>query len=247
MLVGGVITTAVGLLLAVIALRQMLVANARRALLVATPTTPIASTRPGTLAEIEGMAGPSEQGLVVSPASGRQALWFQVEVWHMGGTPSVHYRAGDKREFWIQDRSGAYARILPERARVELPRVRYEPGQLGPVRGEDHTTYMPMSQGLLGWAMTVGGVSGDQIMVEERVIAPGERVLAQGLAERSPDGTLFLRSHREHELQLTTLGEHELVEVRRREGQLGLILLIVFSVVAAIGVVLAGVGWYVDL
>lgn len=108
-------------------------------------------------------------------------------------------------------------------------------------------TYVAIPPALRDWAIAVGGPHDDNLMVEEAVIAAGERVLAQGLAERSPDGTLFLRAHPEHELVLTTFGEPELVEVLRREAQLGLVLLMVFVVLTGLGIVLAAIGWYVDL
>lgn len=128
-LVGGIITTVVGVILAALALRQMVVANARRALLIATPTTPIATTPAGRFVEIRGTVGPSEQGLLVSPASGRHAVFYRGEVWNIASTPTRHESVTDRREFWLRDESGAHARILPDQARLELPMLRYVPGQ----------------------------------------------------------------------------------------------------------------------
>lgn len=247
MLVGGVITTVLGLLLGAIALWQMFSARAKHALLVATPTTPIASTPTGQVVEIEGMAGPSEQGFVVSPLSGRQALAYRVLVWHMGGTPSVSYRAEDRREFWLRDQSGAYARILPEKASLELPELRYVLDRSNAGSTDAHVTYVPISPAQREWAIAVGGPSGSELMVEEALIAPGDRVLAQGLSERAPDGSLFLRHHPGQELMLSTLGERALIDARERDRQLGLVLFLFFSFVALVGIVLAGIGWYADL
>ncbi|MBE7481675.1 MAG: hypothetical protein HS104_17055 [Polyangiaceae bacterium] len=241
MLVLGVILLGVGTPLAVIALLQLLRARKEHRLLVVTPTTPIASAAHGKLVELEGTVVPSEQGTSIAPASERPAVVFSTEIYDTAGTVSLEKTLQDRREFWLDDQLGSRARILPERGRVVVPITRYAPGHLGGDTLQGRYRLTQMSDEL--YARMRAEVGGDRpLLVEEQLIAPGERLLAVGLGERAADGTLVLRSSVAHELVLSTYSEPDLRRLTRSEGKLALVLTLVFLGVAASGFVLVVLG-----
>jgi hypothetical protein len=139
------------------------------------------------LAEIEGEVRPSEQGLLTAPCSGRPAVWARVVAYSASDETLVRVldeTAG--RAFFIDDGSGQTARILPDRAHVDL----------GPTRGllalkdleSRGTRSDDFSPGLRAFLRSRGR-SGDglrDVVVDEVRLEPGESVVAVGVVQRGP-------------------------------------------------------------
>jgi hypothetical protein len=242
----GVIAFVLGLVLAAIALRQLRRTRSQLRRIVATPTTPIAATPHGQVVEIEGTVAPSEQGVLVSPATGRQVVLFHVEVYDTAGTVSLERTVKDRREFWLTDASGGRARIVPAESTMYSNPTRYTYGQTDSFVLPSGTRCEPLSPDGHAWLAALTGKDARHLMIEEAVIVPGQRLLALGLGERHPDGTLFMRHHAGQDLVLSAFSEAELRQNRRREGRLALVLLLVFGVMCAVGASLVGFGVFVD-
>ncbi len=188
----GLLLIVLGIAGAWLAYRQMGRADSTHRVLVTTPTTAIAATPPGRVVEIQGTVVPSEQGVLVSPPSGREAVLYELEVLDASGSISTEHSAKHRREFWLRDSSGDHARILPEGCEPIVRMTRYTEGQTSPVALRDDTLYVPMTPQARGWARMVTGKEIRQLLVEERLIAPGDELFAMGFGERNQDGTLYL-------------------------------------------------------
>lgn len=241
LLITGVCLSVLFGLLSVIGFVQSHRAKAELALLAAIPTTAIASTAEHQQAEVSGEVVPSEQGLVVSPASGRQLVHFEVDVYDTAGsTASVEETAVAHREFWIRDAAGSYARILPDGAELVGVELRFASDYFGPRMRRENTVYAPMSASMEAWARSI--IDRRRLLVTERAIAPGETLLVQGVGERRPDGTLLFRAGPGRKFVLSTFAEHELASVRREHGKTGLLAATIFLGMTVIGVALTVAG-----
>ncbi len=245
MLIAALIVFLIALIGIPFALHQILIARADRRLLAATPTLPIARTPTGRMVEIEGEVVPGEQGFVVSPVSGRQAVLYRVDVYDTEGSVTHLYDAADLREFWLRDANGDHARILPAGARTEGAELRHSYGE----RVKELASglrYVPMTPGVAAWASGVTNRDATHLMVDERVIGLNDRLLVIGFAERTAEGMLFLRHSSERELCLSLLNEQQLLVLRERQRKGGWIALVVFVGLAGIAVLLAAIGWWFD-
>ena len=97
----------------------------RRARIIATPTSAIAQAPGNGPVEIKGKIVASEQGVIMAPFSGRQAVWVRVTVQEKRSTGRSSYWATvvketDGRPFMVDDNSGQQARVLPPGANVIL-------------------------------------------------------------------------------------------------------------------------------
>jgi len=97
----------------------------RRQRIIATPTSPIIQAPGNGLVEIKGRILPSEQGMIQTPFSGRQAVWCRVTVQELRSSGRNSYwhtllTEADGRVFMVDDGSGQLARVLPAGANVIL-------------------------------------------------------------------------------------------------------------------------------
>ena len=245
MLIAALIVFLIALIGIPFALHQILIARADRRLLTATPTLPIARTPAGRMVEIEGAVVPGEQGVVIAPASRRQAVLYRVDIYDTEGSMTHVYDAAEHREFWLRDANGDHARILPAGARTEGAELRHSCGE----RVKEVASalrYVPMTPAVAAWASAVTNHAATHLMVDERVIGSNDRLLVIGFAERTAEGTLFLRHSNERELCLSLLNEQQLLALRERQRKGGWIALAVFVGLAGIAVLLAAIGWWFD-
>ncbi len=161
-------------------------ARRRRKRLASVSRPSIRDALPG-LAEIQGQVRPSEQGLLTAPCSGRSAVWARVVAYSVSDETLVRVldqTAG--RAFFIDDGSGQTARILPDRAHVDL----------GPTRGllalkdleSRGTRYDDFSPGLRAFLRSRGRSEDGlrDVVVDEVLLQPGETVVAVGTVQRGP-------------------------------------------------------------
>lgn len=226
LLVFGTLAFGLGWVFLVSALLQSRRAKAIHRVLASTLPTPIASARPGRVVVIEGTVVPSEQGLVVTRVSGRHAVYHHVVIRRVSSKVDPCHTAHERRDFWIQDASGACARIAAPLPAVIVRHTRFTPsGRSPPGLMTPHPPeclgYQPFSPSVLSWLGQITTVD-ERLMAVEQVIAPGERVQVLGLARRAPDGTLFLTPAPKLDLLVSTLSAHELLETHRDEHGLAL-------------------------
>jgi hypothetical protein len=181
----------------------------------ATPMTLIAATAHGRLAAVSGIVIPSEQGVVVSPPSRREVVLYDVSVSAATGNESDHQEKVS-RDFWIRDESGGYARVLPNDAAVIVECIQHgawpgrSAGPPGWVREVDLTADAST------WARAKAGLGEQLPTISEHVIAPGDRLVVLGKAERDAgSGVVFFRAHRGDELLLSTASHAKLKELYR--------------------------------
>ncbi len=137
------------------------------------------------LAEIEGQVRPSEQGLLTAPCSGRPAVWARIVAYSVTNeTLDLVLDQTAGRAFFIDDGSGQTARILPDRAHVDLGPTR---GLLArkdlESRGTRHDDFSPR---LVAFLRSRGRNELSDIVVDEVRLEPGETVVAVGVVQRSP-------------------------------------------------------------
>lgn len=146
-----------------------------------TPQVPAAHAPNGALAEIVGVAMPSEQGLLRTP-SGRAALTYRLEVYRPGKHRTIVTVVRDRRPFYLDDGSGVRARVEPH---PDAPVIAgsHEYGLAGAnavvVIGGTPTTYGPITPELAAWMHQYAGNDGS-LRATEIVLAPGERIYALG-------------------------------------------------------------------
>ena len=154
----------------------------------AIPVLPIANAPSAGLVRIRGRVLPSEQGIGRAPLSGREVIWYQVELYeHMGsGTASFWQRVLRESvgcEFLVDDGSGQPARVRPGGATADFaqPLVAECGGSFGFLAQEDTAMLDAFlaARGLVGT-----GVLGFRrhLRCEEQVIVPGDVVCAMGQA-----------------------------------------------------------------
>lgn len=182
------------------------------------PTAPISQVPTGYAAQVCGQAVASEQGLVRCPTSGREALLYRIDISILTGPSGPHshgarsflpiHTARERHDFYVDDGTGR-ARIFPAEAFMVVPVVEYGRAITGVVLGGPPVEQRPLTPQLEQWAESQTALSGT-FKITEKLIAPGEPVLARGLAERDSSGGLFFRNHEpQHQLLLSTLGEPE--------------------------------------
>lgn len=235
-IVGAVLMTSM-LLFAAIPWRLAVSARAFERLLTRTPVTPVAHAVHGTVVALCGTVVPSEQGVVSSP-SGRSVVLYDATAF-LEKHKSLGKRVQREHEFWLQDETGAYARIIPNAARLLVRITRYRHQSASVVMRAD-IRCVPMSTEIHAWATASRGADAADLAVDELFIAPGDRVLALGFAERVADGTLLLRHHARVELFLSTLSVAEVKEDHQREARICSKIMLIFLGVSAIGALLLG-------
>lgn len=182
--------TAIALLVAVLgalsAAKSMKNVRRRRRILT-TPTTPIANAPGGALVEVKGRIVPSEQGLLRSPFSNRDAVWFRVTVEELRRrrrTAAWHTLVSeiDTRVFEIDDGSGQRARVEPARAEVLLH------AQSVATSGtfKDAPPELERFLATRGLASTSWLGFNKTMRFQEEVLAPGDSLYALGPARRDP-------------------------------------------------------------
>jgi hypothetical protein len=220
----------------------------RRKRILDTPTSPIAQAPGSGLVEIKGRVLPGDQGLVRTPFSERNVVWFRITVEELrsSGKSSTWVKVlseTDCKTFYVEDGSGQTARVVPSGANVILDKqdvarsgtFRDAPPQLEAFlqqRGLKSTSWLGFNKSM---------------RYEEETLSPGDPVYALGRAKREPgppvqtDGyrttptTRLLLEHgigEEEELILTNKTEEQLIS-RLRTG------FITGVVLAAIGGVLS--------
>jgi hypothetical protein len=89
----------------------------------ALPFSAIREARPGPQLKIEGRVVPSEQGVFVSPCTGREVVWTRVrmERWEREARAWILVTQIERgREFFVEDATGARARVRPRGAFVVI-------------------------------------------------------------------------------------------------------------------------------
>ena len=197
----------------------------RRQRIIATPTSPIAHAPGNALVEIKGRVLPSEQGVVQTPFSGRQAVWTRITVQELRSSGRNSYwhtvlTEADGRVFMVDDGSGQLARIMPAGANVMLDKQSIaSSGTFNDA--QPHLEAFLMSRGLKSTSFLGFNKS---MRYEEELISPGDPLYALGPSRREPgppvnDGyrmvpgsqlVLFTGMGAENELLLTNKTEQQL-------------------------------------
>lgn len=200
----------------------------------------LAAVRPGDVVATSGTVAPSEQGLVRSPASGREVVMYYIDVLDTAGdTTDIVHTTKDNREFFLRDAWGRQIRILPKGSTMTVTCTTY-----GTKQSDEHIDVngVPRREDLIGpellaWANSVAGLHDRTgLAVEESLIAAGDRLHVFGYADQAPDGTVQLRAHPEphRALFLSTFDKSGLTALHRRR-LLGLALALVFALTFVAG------------
>jgi hypothetical protein len=120
LIIGGILFV-IGLIVALTNIKNM----KRRGRIIRTPTSPVTQAPGNGPVEIKGRIVPGEQGVVLAPFSGRQGVWVKIGVSEYRSTGRSGYWATlvdetDFRPFFVDDGSGAMARVDPIGANVIL-------------------------------------------------------------------------------------------------------------------------------
>jgi hypothetical protein len=220
-IIGGI-----ALILGVIIILTQLKNVRRRRRIMATPTSPIAQAPGNGPVEVKGRIVPTEQGVVVAPFSGQQAVWVRITVQEY----RQHGRSGsyvtilnetDFRPFAVDDGSGQLARVMPQGAHMILEaRQVASSGTFNDA--SPHVAAFVASRGI----STTSWLGFNKSMrYTEEVLVPGDNLYALGPSRRDPgppvnDGyrmvpssqlVMFAGMGEEHELILTNKSEEQLV------------------------------------
>ena len=197
----------------------------RRQRIIATPTSPIVHAPGNQLVEIKGRVVPSEQGIVLTPFSGRHAVWTRITVQELRRSGRNSYwhtllTEMDGRMFMVDDGSGQLARVMPAGANVILDKVNIAAsGTFNDA--QPHLEAFLASRGLKSTSWLGFNKS---MRYEEELLAPGDPVYALGPSRREPgppvnDGyrmvpgsqlVMFVGIGPENELILTNKTEQQL-------------------------------------
>ena len=132
--------------------------------------------------KVLGRVLPSEQGVVQTPISGRQAVWYRLTVCSVHNS-RYSYREdtvlteADGRAFLLDDGSGQRARVFPRGANIDLD------SSIVAVGGTDCHYTTPQVEAFI---RTRGLTSSSILRFQEEVIAPGDPLFALGPARRNP-------------------------------------------------------------
>jgi hypothetical protein len=221
LLIIGFITLIVGVSITFTQLKNV----RRRRRILATPTSPIAQASGNGPVEIKGRIVPSEQGVLVAPFSGRQAVWVRVIIqeWRQHGRSGSYVTVvneTDARVFNVDDGSGQHARVVAEGAHMMLDAQQVA----------NSGTFKDASPHLLAFAASRGisttswlGLNKGMRFTEE-LLVPGDSLYALGPSRREAgppvsDGyrmgpgsqlVLFSGVGEEHELILTNKTEEQI-------------------------------------
>lgn len=219
---GFIVTGAIGMFIALPCLvvimilhfaRKGEVANYRAIL--ETPTIPIAQLRQPGFVELMGRCVAGDQGVLVSPLTGRRVLGYYIDIkGRYAGRNGPNWRTmreiRDRREFWLDDGSGRRAWITPHEARAILPQLRYG-GTNAIVIGGPPETVLPMTPQIDAWAR--GHVQDNRVLsVEAREIEEGAPLYALGWVFEH-DGVMVMREKPDCEMFISTLSESQLTEL----------------------------------
>jgi hypothetical protein len=251
LVIGGVL-----LLIGLIALIGNIKNLRRRTRIIQTPTSPIAQAPGNGPVEIKGRIAPSEQGVVLSPFSQRQAVWVRVLVqeWRNRGRSSYWatiINEVDARPFLVDDGSGQHARVLPAAANVILDTqnvassgaFKDTPPQLEAFlssRGLKSTSWLGFNK---------------RMRYEEQVLLPGDSLYAIGPSRRDAgppvnDGYRMAPSSQLVLYAVPKSGPGELILTNKTEEQLVKKLLWGFvagAVMSGVGFLLAAAGTIVQV
>jgi hypothetical protein len=159
----------------------------RRNRILNTPTSPIAQAQGNAQVEIKGKILPSEQGVVMAPFSGRHAVWCRVTVqeWQQRGRSGSFItivQEVDARHFMVDDGSGQYARVIPDRAHMILDEQQV--GKSGTFRDANpQIEAFLQSRGLK--TTNFLGLNKNMRYLEELLI-PNDNLYAIGASRRDP-------------------------------------------------------------
>ncbi len=152
--------------------------------------TPIAQLHQGGEGHIRGRVFPAEQGVLRSPFTGRDAVILRVSIYaspagHQRGIERLDNHAGDV-DFLVDDGSGRCLRVRPNGALLL-----FESKALFDGRGFDDATPAPDMAAHIAARLDSQDQRrlGNRLRVEERILAPGEEVIAIGRVAAYPDPT----------------------------------------------------------
>ena len=157
----------------------------RRQRIIATPTSPIAQAPGNGPVEIKGRVGPSEQGLLLTPFSGRHAVWCRVTVQELRSSGRRSYwhtvlTEVDCRPFMVDDGSGQLGRVIPMGANVMLDK--HNVAQSGTFNdARPHLEGFLQSRGLKSTSWLGFNKS---MRYEEEILAPNDAIYALGPSRR---------------------------------------------------------------
>ena len=198
----------------------------RRKRIKQTPTCPVSRAPGGSRVEIYGQLTASEQGLIVAPFSGRQAVYIRVVVDEYRQQGKHGYWAtivneSDARDFFVDDGSGEPARVYVQGASFELN------AQLVAKSGTFSNAPQHLEQFLKSRGKASTGIFGfnKSMRYSEEVLVPGDSLYALGPSRRdagpstgsafrtsqSSQLALFAHQGEENELLLTNLSEAQLL------------------------------------
>ncbi|NOU33125.1 MAG: hypothetical protein HOO96_34940 [Polyangiaceae bacterium] len=181
LLIIGSILLLIGIIVTLVNLKNV----RRRKRILGTPTSPIAQAPGQGPVEVKGRIVPSEQGLLQTPFSGRQAVWCRIIVQEY----RQHGRSGsyvtilnevDCRHFMVDDGSGQQARILPQGAHMIL-----EAQQVA--SSGTFNDASPHLQGFLqsrGLSTTSWLGFNKSMRYSEEILSPGDNLYALGPSRR---------------------------------------------------------------
>lgn len=159
----------------------------RRQRIIKTPTSPIIQAPGNGLVEIKGRIMPSEQGVLQTPFSGRQAVWCRITVQELRSSGRSSYwhtllTEVDGRMFMVDDGSGQAARILPQGAEVILDA--HNIASSGTFNdAAPHLEAFLQSRGLKSTSWLGFNKS---MRYSEEVLGPGDNLYALGPSRRDP-------------------------------------------------------------
>ena len=149
-----------------------------RADLAKLPPLPIAEVVDGTRTKITGTVVLDE--IVTAPLSGRACGYWMITIDEVGLNESVERGLLDGGVPFLLDTSAGRARVLPDGARVDLPRssTEFPPGSLLPPRERAIWSRL---------APRFNYPNASQIRFTERVLPAGLHIHVAGLSQREPD------------------------------------------------------------
>lgn len=151
---------------------------------------------------LEGIVVPSELGPFPAPASGRTAVWAHLIGWKTWGDSTRKiFDESSTRPFYLDDGSGALARVEPTDAlvRVERDRRTHHSHSSGPSEWNFRGAMPrePIGDGALRLLRSRGRDPDDEVLtMSEDVIAPGDTLVVVGPSRPvDPSERVSPRSH----------------------------------------------------
>jgi hypothetical protein len=160
------------------------------------PVTPIASLRPGMRARVRGVVRPGSSPLHRSPITGRTSVCHLIYVVRGAGSRVTELLERARGEFYLDDGSGAYVRVVSHGARfVMVDDILSHPTnsavhQAGRELGLLDDAQLAWIAGKLRRHATVR-------YVEETLVAPGQELSVAGTVRRDAGGLVFATAGRD--------------------------------------------------